>query len=112
MSETLLGVLRVMSTHVPRAAALHPRGASEPEDSLGSQRGCGLLEAAGRGLSQGSRQPGSAGGHRLVFPVAQLVKNLPAVWKTGVQSLGWEDPLEEVMATHSSILGLPLWLSW
>ena len=68
MSETLLGVLRVMSTHVPRAAALHPRGASEPEDSLGSQRGCGLLEAAGRGLSQGSRQPGSAGGHRLVFP--------------------------------------------
>ena len=36
--------------------------------------------------------------------VAQLVKNLPAVWETWVRSLGWEDPLEEEMATHSSIL--------
>ena len=36
--------------------------------------------------------------------VAQLVKNSPAVWKTWVQSLGWEDPLEKGMATHSSIL--------
>ena len=33
-----------------------------------------------------------------------MVKNLPAVWETGVQSLGWEDPLEKAMATHSSIL--------
>ena len=32
------------------------------------------------------------------------VKNLPAVLETQVQSLGWEDPLEEGMATHSSIL--------
>ena len=31
-------------------------------------------------------------------------KNLPAMQKTLVQSLGWEDPLEEGMATHSSIL--------
>ena len=36
--------------------------------------------------------------------VAQLVKNLPAVWETWVRSLGWEDPLEKGMATHSSIL--------
>ena len=36
--------------------------------------------------------------------VAQLVKNLPAIWETWAQSLGWEDPLEEGMATHSSIL--------
>ena len=36
--------------------------------------------------------------------VAQTVKNLPVVWKTRVQSLGWEHPLEEGMATHSSIL--------
>ena len=36
--------------------------------------------------------------------VAQTVKNLPAVWETGVRSLGWEDPLEKGMATHSSIL--------
>ena len=36
--------------------------------------------------------------------VAQLVKNLPAMWETWVRSLGWEDPLEEGTATHSSIL--------
>ena len=36
--------------------------------------------------------------------VAQLVKNLPAMRETWVRSLGWEDPLEKEMATHSSIL--------
>ena len=36
--------------------------------------------------------------------VAQMVENLPAVWETQTRSLGWEDPLEEEMATHSSIL--------
>ena len=35
--------------------------------------------------------------------VAQAVKNLPAMQEAPVQSLGWEDPLEEGMATHSSI---------
>ena len=38
------------------------------------------------------------------FPVAQIVKNLPAVKETQVRSLAWEDPLEKRMATHSSIL--------
>ena len=36
-------------------------------------------------------------------------KNLPAMQETQVHSLGWEDPLEKEMATHSSILSLPLW---
>ena len=36
--------------------------------------------------------------------MAQLVKNLPAMWETWVRSLGWEEPLEEGMATHSGIL--------
>ena len=36
--------------------------------------------------------------------VAQLVKNLHAVQETLVRSLGWEDPLEKEMATHSSVL--------
>ena len=36
--------------------------------------------------------------------VAQTVKNLPAMQETWVQSLGWEDPLDEGMAMHSSIL--------
>ena len=36
--------------------------------------------------------------------VVQRLKLLPAMWETWVQSLGWEDPLEKKMATHSSIL--------
>ena len=36
--------------------------------------------------------------------VAQMIKNLPAMRETQVRSLGWEDPLEDGMATHSSIL--------
>ena len=36
--------------------------------------------------------------------IVQLVKNLPAVQETRVQSLSWEDPLEKEMATHSRIL--------
>ena len=36
--------------------------------------------------------------------MAQTVKRLPTMWETRVQSLGWEDPLEKEMATHSSIL--------
>ena len=36
--------------------------------------------------------------------MAQIVKNLPAIWETRVQSLSWEDPLEKRMATHSNVL--------
>ena len=36
--------------------------------------------------------------------VTQLVENLPAMWEIWVRSLGWEDPLEKEMATHSSTL--------
>ena len=36
--------------------------------------------------------------------VAQTVKRLPAMWETWVRSLGWEDPLEKEMTTHSSTL--------
>ena len=42
--------------------------------------------------------------------VVQVIKNLPAMWETWVQSLSWEDPPEKGMATHSSILA---WrISW
>ena len=38
------------------------------------------------------------------FLVAQMVKNLPAMRETWIQSLGWDDPMEKGMATHCSIL--------
>ena len=55
---------------------------------------------------------GRSSGERIGYPVqyswaslvAQLVKNPPAIRKTWVRSLGWEDPLEKGKATHSSIL--------
>ena len=55
---------------------------------------------------------GRSAGERIGYPlqysraslVAQMVKNLPAIQETWVQSVGWEDPLEEEKATHSSIL--------
>ena len=54
------------------------------------------------------RSPGEGIGYPFQYPwaslVAQMVKNLPTMWETWVQSLGWEDPLEEGMATHSTIL--------
>ena len=54
------------------------------------------------------RFPGEGIGYALQYPwaslVAQVVKNPPAIQETWIQSLGWEDPLEEVMATHSLIL--------
>ena len=40
--------------------------------------------------------------------MAEMIKNLPEVQETWVPSLGWEDPLEKGMATHSSILGLKI----
>ena len=43
-------------------------------------------------------------GRKWASLLCQMVKNLPATLETWVQSLGWEDPLEEGMATHSSIL--------
>ena len=49
-------------------------------------------------------------GPKRASPVAQPVKNLPAMWETWVRSLGWEDPLEKGKAIHSSILA---WrISW
>ena len=55
---------------------------------------------------------GKSPGERIGYPlqyswaslVAQTVKNPPAMQETCVRSLGWEDPLEEGMATHLSVL--------
>ena len=54
------------------------------------------------------RSPGEGVGYPLQYSwaslVAQMVNNPPGMWETQVRSLDWEDPLEEGMATHSSIL--------
>ena len=54
------------------------------------------------------RSPGEGLGYPLQCSwaslVAQMVKNSPAMQETQVQSLGWEDPLQEGVVTHSSIL--------
>ena len=61
------------------------------------------------GLIPGSgRSPGEGIGYPLQYSwaslAAYLVKNLPAMWETWVQSLGWEDPLKKGKATYSNIL--------
>ena len=76
-----------------------------PDSSVGKESVCnagdpGLIPGLGRSRRR----------DRLPTPVfldslvAQIVKNLPVMQETWVRSLGWEDPLEEGMATHSSIL--------
>ena len=54
------------------------------------------------------RSPGEGKGYSLQYSwaslVAQMINNLPAMWETWVRSLGWEDPLEQSMATHSIVL--------
>ena len=56
-----------------------------------------LGRSLGEGIGYPLRYPGA-------FLVTEMIKNLPAMWETWVRSLGWEDPLVDGMATHSSIL--------
>ena len=77
-----------------------------PDNSAGNESACNAGETS---LIPGlGRSPGEGIGYPLQYSwvslVAHTVKNLPAMQETWVQSLGWEDPLEEGMKTHSSIL--------
>ena len=77
-----------------------------PDSSVGKES---THNAGDPSLIPGSgRSPGEGIGYPLPHSwaslVAQLVKNLPAMWETWVRSLGWGDPLEKGKATHSSIL--------
>ena len=75
----------------PRAQLVKNGNAGDP----------GLIPGSGRSSGEGIGSPLQYSWASLV---AQLVKNLPAVQETWVQSLGWEVPLEKGEATHSSIL--------
>ena len=77
-----------------------------PDSSVGKESTC---NAGDPGLIPGLRRSaGESIGYPLQYSwaslVAQVVKNLPAMWETWVQSLGWKDPLEKGKVTHSSIL--------
>ena len=77
-----------------------------PDSSVGKESTCnagdlGLIPGQARFAGEGIGYPLQ---YSCISPVAQLVKNLPAMWETLVQSLGWEDPLGKGKATYSSIL--------
>ena len=77
-----------------------------PGSSAGKESACnawdpGWIPGLGRPAGEGIDYPLQYSWASLV---AQLIKNLPAMWETWVWSLGWEDPLEKGKATHSSIL--------
>ena len=103
----MLTFLRNCQTFFPQVAA--PFG-------IPISHGCGLQFShvlSSTRLSVEDSHPGECGvaphcGLNLHFPraslVAQTVKRQPAVQETWVQSLGWEDPLEKEMTTHSSTL--------
>ena len=74
--------------------------------SVGKESACnagdpGLIPGSERSTGEGIGYP-----HQYSWAsfMAQLIKNLPAMWETWVRSLGWEDPTEKGKATHSSIL--------
>ena len=81
-------------------------GASGKGSSAGKEPTCNardpsLIPGSGRSPEEGIGYPFQCSWASLGD---QSVKNPPAMWKSWVQSLGWEDPLEEGMATQSSIL--------
>ena len=77
-----------------------------PGSSAGKESVCNAGDLGS--ISGPGKSPGEGNGYPLQYSwaslVAQMVKNLPAMQETSVRSLGWEDPLVEGMATHSSIL--------
>ena len=77
-----------------------------PDRSVGKESACnagdpGSIPGSGRSTGEGIGYPRQYSWASLM---AQLVKNLPAMWETWVQSLGQEDPLEKAKAMHSSVL--------
>ena len=72
-----------------------------------TQAGCGDKKGYNSGLLRGSF-PGEGIGYPLLDSwaslLAQMVKNLPVMQESWIRSLGWDDPLEEGMATYCSIV--------
>ena len=79
---------------------------SFPNSSVGKGSACNTGDPSS--IPESGRSTGETIGYSIQSSwaslVTQLVKNLPAMQKTWVRSLGWENPLEKGTATHSSIL--------
>ena len=91
---------------VLRKCSRIPLGRASLIAPVGKESACnagdpGLISGPGRSTGEGIGYPLQYSWASLV---AQLVKNLTAMWEAWVQSLGWEDPLEKRKATHSTIL--------
>jgi len=74
---------------------------SDGKESTCNEEDPSSIPGSGRSVGEGIGYPLQ---YSWASPVAQLVKNPPAMWETWVRSLGWEDPLEKGKTTHSSIL--------
>ena len=78
-----------------------------PDSSVGKESACNAGDNSGSILGLG-RSPGEGIGYPLQYfwasLVTQMVKHLPTMQETWVRSLGWEDPLEKEMVTHSGML--------
>ena len=85
-----------------------------PGSSTGNESSCNAVDPGS--IPGSGRSPAEGIGYPLHYswasPVAQMVKNLPTMWETWVQSLSPEDPQERGMATHSSILARRISKSW
>ena len=77
-----------------------------PDSSVDKEYACNAGDTSS--IPGSGRSPGEGIGYPLQYSwaslVAQILKNPFAMWETWVRSLGWEDPLEEGISTHSSIL--------
>ena len=76
-------------------------GSSAGKESACNEGDPGLVPGSGRSPGKKNSYPLQ---YSWAFLMAQMVKNPPAMREIWVQSLGWEDALEEGMATHASIL--------
>ena len=85
---------------------IHDLQRFSPQSSVGKESACNAGDPSS--IPGSGRSAGEGIGYPLQYSqaslVAQLVKNLPAMWETWVQSLGWGDPLEKGKASHSSIV--------
>ena len=82
-----------------------PQDCSQPGSSVHGILLARILELSATPFSRDSFWPtGQTQVSHIASLVAQRLKRLPAMWETWVRSLGWEDPLEEEMATHFSTL--------